>query len=130
MRLASVLLAVYWVTIFVATHLPSAALPILELSDKVYHVAAFAGLAFLLGWALPKSRRGMSVHGATVVSVGGLYAIVDEWTQQFIPGRTCDPLDVAADILGLIVGFAVYVSLRAMCRRFAFLEKLVLSVSR
>lgn len=115
---------------FIGTHLPSSAIPDLKLSDKFYHVTAFAGLAFFLAWALPKRPGGMMRNFASVFGLTLSYAMMDEWTQQFIPGRSSDRWDVAADSVGIPLGFAVYLLLRAVCIRVEFLHKLILAVSR
>ncbi len=130
LRVASVLLSLYWVTIFVGTHLPSSAVPRLHLSDKVFHVGAFAGLAFLLAWAIPKTIRGMTHHFLIVAAIGCGYAILDEWTQLFVPGRVSDLYDCIADFIGVALGFAVYVVLRWTCQRINILQRLVLALSR
>ncbi len=130
MKVASILLCLYWTALFVGTHLPSRAIPRLVLSDKVWHLGAFAGLAFLLAWALPKAQRGMRHHFFIVAAIGCGYAVVDEWTQQFIPGRVCDVYDAIADSIGVVLGFVAYLTLRAACSRISFLQKLVLALSR
>lgn len=104
MRLASVVLLAYWALIFVGTHLPSARMPSLHASDKLCHFLAFAGLTFLLCWAIPSSRVSW---GKILVLAGAIaltYAMLDEWSQQFIPGRTSDIWDVAADAVGIALG--------------------------
>ena len=130
LRVASVLLSLYWIAIFVGTHLPKSAVPRLHLSDKVFHIGAFAGLAFLLAWAIPKTTRGMFHHFLIVATIGGGYAILDEWTQQFVPGRVSDLYDCIADFIGVAVGFAVYIVLRWACQRIDVLQRLVLALSR
>lgn len=111
-RLASACLALYWIAIFFATHLPSSSLPRLSYSDKVYHAGAFAGLSFLLAWAIPtregKQLRQLMLAGAIAL----LYACTDELTQKFIPGRSCDIWDVAADAVGIAIGLPAYFVLR------------------
>ena len=130
MRLASLLLCCYWTALFVGTHLPSAAMPDLKVSDKVYHLAAFAGLAFLLAWALPKRSEGLLRHFSIVFAIGLGYALMDEWSQRFIPGRVGDRWDVAADACGVVIGFGFYLVLRATCIRVAFLRRVLVAVSR
>lgn len=112
-RLATACLATYWIAIFLATHLPSSALPKLSWSDKVYHAGAFAGLAFLLCWSIP-TRQGKRVRQLTLAaSIAILYAATDELTQKLIPGRCCDFWDFAADSAGVFIGLAAY----GVCRR-------------
>ena len=113
-RLAVVVLAAYWLCLFVGTHLPNMG-EILDLrlggihgvNDKVKHFSAF----FLLGGLLcyvtnsPHWFKRFAIIGL----VGMLYAAIDEMTQNFIPGRYPDVLDFAADTAGLWTAIAVYV---------------------
>jgi VanZ family protein len=48
----------------------------------------------------------------------GLYGITDEFHQSFIPGRTADALDVAADVAGGLLGtWLMYALVRLAARR-------------
>lgn len=115
LRCAVVLLPLYWLAIFIGTHLPPKALVQLRASDKLLHFSAFFGLSFLICWAIsthPKHRY-RNVIIALLICV--VYAIFDEVSQ--IPvGRTADIKDFAADILGAISGASVYVVLRALLK--------------
>ncbi len=126
MRLASVVLIAYWALIFVGTHLPSARMPSLHASDKLYHFVAFAGLSFLLCWAIPSSRvsRGKILILSAVISLS--YAVIDELTQQFIPGRSCDIWDVAADSVGVLIGLITYTIARLLVGRIKWAQRLLL----
>ncbi len=129
MRLASIVLLAYWSLIFVGTHLPKSSLPNLNASDKVYHCIAFMGLSFLLCWAIPSSRvsLGKILVLAAVIAIG--YAVIDEWTQQFIPGRTCDIWDLAADSVGTLLGLTAYTIARPVVRRIKWAQRFVISNS-
>ena len=72
--------------------------------DKVFHFAAFAGLAFLLGWVLSQNRQITFANGILVFLTASVYAACDEWTQAFVPGRDPDVWDAAADIVGAFAG--------------------------
>lgn len=112
-RLAPLLLAVYWVLLFTGTHLPGSTLRQMRFNDKLLHFSAYAGLAFLLAWAIPKKIGGYSgllFAGATVIA----YAAIDELTQGFVPRRRPDLDDFIADLLGMTCGFIVYKLLRLL----------------
>lgn len=111
-RIATLCLAAYWLAIFTATHLPKESLPHLGWSDKVYHALAFSGLSFLLAWALPARQR--LKHLLVVSAVCMVYACLDEYTQQFVAGRTADVWDVVADLVGVLIGVCAY----TVCRQF------------
>ena len=69
------------------------------------HVVAYAGLAALTARATGKGLRNVSwsaVLGAILISA--LYGVTDEYHQMFVPGRTFDVLDMAADAIGSVVG--------------------------
>ena len=112
-RIAVIAMAGYWMLLFISTHIPANALMArLHQSDKLLHAGAFAGLAFLIAWAIPTvpSRLSQNVFVAGVVGI--VYAGVDELLQ--IPvGRTADWLDFCADCVGIFLGLTVYMALRA-----------------
>ena len=104
-------LVAYWIAAFVATHSPPLfrdddGPPMFEPPigpDKVFHFGGFAVLAFLLMNAL---RR----PAATFV-ICLLYGVLDELTQPPF-GRTADPFDLLADLLGAAAGVALFVRIR------------------
>ena len=69
------------------------------------HVGAYAGLGVLAARALGKGVRDVSWrHVAGAVLISSLYGVSDEYHQIFVPGRSFDVLDMAADAFGSIVG--------------------------
>ncbi len=112
-RLAPILLVIYWAMLFTGTHLPGSSLRGVHFNDKLMHFGAFAGLAFLLAWALPKSigRINSLVIAAILIMT---YAVLDEWTQGFVPNRSPDIHDFFADTLGMLAGFLAYFVLRTI----------------
>ncbi len=128
-RIASLSLVGYWLLIFLGTHLPAAKLPGVSVSDKLCHTLAFAGLSFLLAWALPCGRNRMGhVLWAGVIAV--VYGCVDELTQMLIPGRSCDILDLAADCVGVVVGLSSYLVLRQLLSQLSWGRSLLRGISR
>lgn len=73
-----------------------------NVSDKLEHFVAYGVLALLTLRATSGGRwAGVSwtaVAVAWCIAVG--YGISDEFHQSFVPGRTADPADVAADAVG------------------------------
>ncbi len=106
-RITSSILAVYWLAIFVATHLPGSALPPLG-SDKAYHLMAFFGLSVLLSWVLSQKIAAARTWVIAVLVITISYAIFDEWSQQFVPNRTPDISDVVADACGSALGVIMF----------------------
>lgn len=129
-RLASACLVTYWLFIFLATHLPSSAIPKLGWSDKVYHAGAFAGLSFLLCWAIPTRENRFGMHLLIAGTIAVLYGCVDEFTQRFIPGRSCDVWDLAADCVGVCIGLSSYVVVRTGLKQLNWGRQLIQNLSR
>ncbi len=107
LRLTSSILAVYWVALFVATHLPGSALPNLG-SDKAYHLIAFFGLSVLLSWVIAQKIASATTRALTVLAISIAYGIFDEWSQQFVVNRSPDVTDALADACGSALGVIVF----------------------
>ncbi len=92
--------------LFILSSIPDLTPPlhIFEWDDKVEHLLAYTPL----GWLLMRSIvwRGNSTRKALwlALTLGTLYGITDEFHQYFVPGRTMDWSDVAADVGGLTLG--------------------------
>jgi len=114
LRLASICLSLYWLAIFVGTHLPGGLSPRMYLNDKVIHFGAYAGLAFLLAWAIPTRKDRMLLHILITLMVVVSYGCFDEISQKFVPGRNCSFGDLLADMLGGAAGVSVYFFCRKM----------------
>lgn len=128
-RIASICLVVYWLVIFAGTHLPTTAVPQVALSDKLCHVLAFAGLSFLLAWALPNHGKRLR-HVSWAAGIACVYGCIDELTQNFIPGRMCDIWDLAADGVGIVIGLCCYLVLRQLLLGLSWGRSLLTGLSR
>jgi VanZ family protein len=99
--------ALYMAGIFLLSADSSPPAPAL-VSDKLLHLLAYFGLALLVGRAvhggLPARLSGRGVLLTLVVTVG--YGVTDELHQIFVPGRSPELYDVAADAAGAAVGLA------------------------
>lgn len=69
-----------------------------QVSDKLIHSAAYAGLAFVPAFALRFKTAVKCVIGA---ELGGICL---ELAQLVAPGRSCDFWDAVANTVGLLVG--------------------------
>jgi VanZ family protein len=85
-------------------------------ADKVAHLLEYGVLGFLLaraaGIARPRWGTGAVVLAAAVL--GTLYGASDEGHQSFVPERTAEWGDLAADACGSLLGGALF---RALFRR-------------
>ena len=129
-RIATLCLSAYWIAIFVATHLPATSLPGVAVSDKLCHVIAYAGLSFLLCWAIPTRSGRWGKHTLLALAIAMGYSCLDELTQHFIPGRSCDPWDVAADAVGVLVGWGCYLLARQLLTGARLGRRLIQAMSR
>jgi VanZ family protein len=128
-RVASLCLVLYWLLIFAGTHLPANSVPTVGWSDKVCHAVAFGGLTFLLSWAIP-SRGNSLTHVFWAALIALLYGLLDEWTQNFIPGRVCDVWDMAADAAGIGVGVVSYLLVRRLLLQWKWGRQFILGMAR
>lgn len=99
---------VYWLAMFVGTHLPSYQPEGPGGFDKLEHASAYFGLAIVLSIALALAGRTGIVSLLVVFAIGALYGALDELSQLFVPGRSCDLLDWFADVTGLAVGVTLF----------------------
>lgn len=77
--------------------------------DKLAHGAAYGLLGFLLAFGFFKLLRfSLKTKQGGVILTGVILGILDEIHQIFVPGRTPDPLDVAADAVGIVLGLILF----------------------
>ena len=120
-RVSPLLLAAYWIALFVATHVPQEQLPkepIFPYADKLAHLIAYALLAIVAAAAWTWRRRLHSREFAILFAGLAGYAVVDELL-QLLPSvrRRADPLDWLADAVGTAVGLAVFAAVASAARR-------------
>ncbi|MEE8105810.1 MAG: VanZ family protein [Planctomycetota bacterium] len=74
--------------------------------DKLAHALGYGVLGAVTAWA----ARSASWTRALLVGVaaGLLVGALDEWNQQFSPGRSADAWDLLADVVGSAAGALVF----------------------
>jgi VanZ family protein len=72
---------------------------------------AYAVLAALVFGVLAPARLGAVRTAVVAAAFAGAYGATDEWHQSFVPGRSADPLDFAADVIGAAAGAALVAAL-------------------
>lgn len=93
---------------YVAAILPQDIAPTLgPLSDKWTHFLAFAVLTLLL-----RLSYTLRAFQTSVLLFG--YAVFIEISQYFTPNRCAETLDVAADVIGIVIGLFFYIFLQRM----------------
>ena len=97
---AGILIA-YLILIFYLSSIPGAEITV-ETPDYILHGLAFGGLSFLLTiFFLFYLKLNFSIFFSLFFTL--LYGLSDEAHQSFVPGRTPDWKDVAADLFGAII---------------------------
>jgi len=85
-------------------------LPVFPYADKLLHLLEYLGLGALLCRGLAMGGEGlapwMAALSATVL--GTLYGTTDELHQALVPGRSPEPADLLADVLGAALGALLY----------------------
>jgi VanZ family protein len=92
--------------------------------DKIAHATEYAILGYLAARAAYFAGvRWLQAHFMAVTIVFGFfYAISDEWHQYFVPGRSADPADAAADLIGVFLGCVIFWALLRKRRRGAIVR--------
>ena len=82
-----------------------------DVPDKLAHAAEFAVGGYLARAAFSTVRMAASPALAAVLACAA-WGFVDEVHQGFVPGRTTDPWDLAADVTGAALGVLVHALVR------------------
>jgi len=97
------------------------------LLKKAAHFGEYLVLVMLLSRALSPARGAVGWRvGALALGIAVAYAVSDELHQNFVPGRTPSPWDVAIDSLGAISGTLLF----ARWQRYTLKRTLITSPSR
>ena len=91
--------------ILILTSIPGSHIPPLPLRnfDKIVHFAIYGVLGFLTARAWANGSRATAV-ALLALALVSCFGALDEWHQQFIPQRSMDLLDWAADTTGAAIG--------------------------
>jgi len=108
-KLAIISLAIYWLTLFVLTHIRMPKeVQKAGVSDKTLHFLAYATLVFLLWIALNPERkvRWRKPTVWWVLLTVATYGIIEELLQGYV-GRSCEMADLVADLAGAFTGCVI-----------------------
>lgn len=81
--------------------------------DKLNHVLGFAGPMFAGLAARARAGRRSALRLGLLMLAWG---IAQEGLQSLLPPRRADPLDLLADVIGIVVGAAAYAAARRALR--------------
>jgi len=76
--------------------------------DKGIHIIEFGVLGFLLSLGIFNFSLSFKNKFILVFTIGSFLAVLDEIHQFFVPMRTMEAFDLAADILGIGLGFFIF----------------------
>lgn len=79
------------------------------LLDKVIHFIEFGVLGFLLCLGFFAFDPSIKKNCIWILSTGSLLALLDEIHQFFVPLRAIEVLDLVADVMGIGVGFFIFI---------------------
>jgi VanZ family protein len=99
-------LALYWPTLFVLAHIPiPQVIRRAHMNDKSLHLLAYMILTFLLWSAIKPEERVRWCRAAVwcLLAAVAIYGVCDEWLQRALGGRSMDPRDFVADVIGAVV---------------------------
>jgi VanZ family protein len=93
--------------IFYASSLSEVTLP--PGGDKPWHLIGYTGFGIVVARAFAGGffRRVTGATAALAIGFGIAYAVSDEVHQMFVPGRSAEVADLAADASGIVAGTAV-----------------------
>ena len=111
---------VYWVGIFIISHIPKPHVPTgWHVSGGLRHLGAYFVLTLLLfvnAGYFGRRRPGLKKQWL-LIGVIGAYAALDEFLQLFIKGRSGSPIDWAVDITACLVCVGMlWLTRRLWCR--------------
>jgi VanZ family protein len=115
--------ALAWtIFIFILLSLPGKMLPnenhfSLPQLDKLVHIVLFGSFVFLWSFYYSTKRKNSNLNRKylTITIIACFYGYAMELVQKyFVPNRDYDINDIAADVIGAIIGFVV---VRAVVRR-------------
>ena len=72
--------------------------------DKFLHLLEYGVLGFLVQRGIALGLRRPETTWLVAAAASALYGGTDELHQSFVPGRTADWLDFAADVVGSLLG--------------------------
>jgi VanZ family protein len=101
--------AIFWLS--ARSRLPDVGIHF-EFMDKVEHAIAYAVWSFIFSMAARATwpRLGLAAGIAAAWLAGTCYGASDEFHQLFVPHRTADVMDLAADGAGALIGAIAHAS--------------------
>ena len=87
-------------------------------ADNLAHLTIYELLGLLVLRALARTTRlGLVVRAVVALALVTAFGVTDELHQIFVPGRSAEALDVAADAAGVFLACAVFWAGARLARR-------------
>ena len=93
--------------LFLLSSASGSSVPPIPVSDKVVHLILYTVLGAALAWG--RVWGGFRISHLVFIGIGVLYGLSDEWHQSLVPGRQPSAADLAADTVGVILGYTAVV---------------------
>jgi VanZ family protein len=88
--------------------LPSSTISVFRFQDKVVHLVEYGILGLLLIRPVHRLRPGRPDLYWLCIAGAGLYGILDEFHQYFVPGRSVEAGDALSDAAGAFIAVWLY----------------------
>ncbi len=76
--------------------------------QNLLHVPTYGLLAALVWWSLIPRLRSVPLQAGLACVVAGLYGVVDELHQAFVPGRSSSARDMLFNTVGVVAGTCAF----------------------
>ena len=97
------------VILFLATALPVTLAITARVRQRQQHSESTSPSAPQRPQQVPLEKRRLRIDqvGTTAFVLMLILGVLSEWIQSFVPGRSADPLDLLADLIGSVLGIAL-----------------------
>lgn len=87
---------------------------------KIAHYSIYTTGGFLMAFTFQSRNLNYKKNLILSTIVGGGYAITDEIHQYFVPGRSCQLLDMIIDTTGVVTGIIICFTINEFVKYFKF----------
>lgn len=91
---------------------------------RAAHIFLFAVMSALVAEFISCFEKAKTIFcAAAAVCIGSLFSLADEWHKLFIDGRHFDMFDVKLNIIGVLIGTAIFLAIRFLIARKTVIHK-------
>jgi hypothetical protein len=110
-KIAAIALVLYWPALFIFAHVPiPQVVREADVSDKSLHFLGYLVLVYLLWFVVRGDEKvnWLSIGPWWILGIMASYGVFDEWSQNYVAGRSCDIQDLLADVVGAVAGLVMF----------------------